>query len=500
MLSALSAFLLYACRTDIRVRTKLDSQKEEFRASLAALFSASRQMTAVVQAAAVEKGLPWRTVPEVTVMLGDGRREKSTKLFFIEIKAYRSVQATKEPEPILRAAYGVKDLTRAAEAAPELPLLRHRFINSRPALTMGVLSQKGGPIELVIARDYKQHWPRLIDTSCFTTDKLFLMKTVFHPGQLLCGQADPDAVGTKMKGVKRRLTLGTGESAGSSTSSSRQPRAATPAADSPERRRRDSPSPIRREREKKKRAKDPSSRSSSAASSDAQLQREVSVPGRRDKEDASIKEKDRKDKSVKRREKESPVRRAPAKKKRARKMSTSSSSDGLSNSSSEDEATAEVKIIDKSEEEQLRVLKNQREARREKRKELREAVREHGAENLLQRARAFTAAQREAEGKAEAVRAKQQGEEAEAEPSEADQAATEETERGEKEGSTERFVRRRTTKEELEESAPPAAGETSAAAEEEVQQVRKKGKPAPSGLVERANLPRQRPERPARRR
>jgi hypothetical protein len=309
---------------------------------LAALFSASRQMTAVVQAVAVEKGLPWRTVPEVTVMLGDGRREKSTKLFFIEVKAYRSVQATKEPEPILIAAYGVRDLATATSAEPELPLLRHRFLNSRPALTMGVLSQKEGPIELVIARDYKKHWPRLIDTSCFATDRLFLMKTVFHPGQFLCSQADPEVVGTKMRGVKRRLTLGTGESAGSSTSSSRRSRAATPAADSPERRLHDSPSTIRREREKK-RARDPSSRSTSAASSDAQRQREVSVPSQRDKEDASTKEKSRKDKSVKRREEESPVRRAPAKKKRARKISSSSSSDGLSSSSSnEDEATAEA--------------------------------------------------------------------------------------------------------------------------------------------------------------
>ncbi len=179
---------------------------------------------------------------------------KSTKLFFIEVKAYRSVQATKEPEPILIAAYGVKDLAPAAEAAPELPLLRHRFLNSRPALTMGVLSQKGAPIELVIARDYKKHRPRLVDTSCFAIDKLFLM--VFHPGQFLCGHADPEAVGTKMRGVKRRLALGAGESSGSSASSSRRPRAATPAADLPERRRRDSLSPIRRGGEEK-RAKDP---------------------------------------------------------------------------------------------------------------------------------------------------------------------------------------------------------------------------------------------------
>jgi hypothetical protein len=128
--------VIYACRMNIMARTKTDSQKGEYGASLAVLFCASRQMTAVVQTVAVEKGLPWRTVPEVTVMLGDGRRETSTKLFFIEIKAYRSTQSTREPETILIAAYGVKDLAPAAAAAPELPLLRHRFPGSRPALSM----------------------------------------------------------------------------------------------------------------------------------------------------------------------------------------------------------------------------------------------------------------------------------------------------------------------------------------------------------------------------
>ena len=76
----------YACRIDIWVKTKLDLHKEEYGASLTTLFSASRQMSAIVQSVAVEKGVPYRTVPEVTVMLGDGRREKSTKLFFLEIK------------------------------------------------------------------------------------------------------------------------------------------------------------------------------------------------------------------------------------------------------------------------------------------------------------------------------------------------------------------------------------------------------------------------------
>ncbi len=101
---------------DTLVKTKWDSQKEEFGASLTTLFSASRQMSAIVQSVAVEKGVPYRTVSEVIVMLGDGRREKSTKLFFLEIKAYRSAQAMKEPEPFLIAAYGVKELAPAGAA------------------------------------------------------------------------------------------------------------------------------------------------------------------------------------------------------------------------------------------------------------------------------------------------------------------------------------------------------------------------------------------------
>ncbi len=388
----------YACRMDVMARTKTDSRKEEYGASLSLLFCASRQMTAIVQSVAVEKGLHWRTVPEVTVMLGDGRRETSTKLFFIEIKAYRTSQSSREPDPILIAAYGVQDLAPVAAAAPELPLLRHRFPDTRPALAMGMLAQK----DLIIGQDYRKQWPVAISSSCFDSDRLYLMKSTFHPGQLLYGLADPDAVGTKMKGVKRRLTLGKGESAGSSTSSSRRPGAATPAADSPERRRHESPSSIRRVRE---RSREPPSRSTSAASSTTRRRQERSVSSRRDREDMSSKKKSRMDRSVKRGEKESPARKAPAKKRRTCVLSSSSSSGSdivtisssdyfLLSSSSEDEAVAEVKIVDEEEEKQLRMLGEQREKHKERYKALQEAVRVHGSEDLLQKARAFTAAHR----------------------------------------------------------------------------------------------------------
>ncbi len=144
---------------------------------MATLFSATRQMSAIARGTAIEQGLPYRVVSEVNVMSGDGHREKSNRLFFLEIMPYRCGVPWKAPEPYLVAAYRVKEVVPAAAAAPELPLLRERF-GVRPNLTMGDLAQKVGPIELVIARDYRRYWPRLSDSSCFAGDDLHLMKTV----------------------------------------------------------------------------------------------------------------------------------------------------------------------------------------------------------------------------------------------------------------------------------------------------------------------------------
>jgi hypothetical protein len=80
--------------------------------------------------------------------------------------------------------------------------------------------------------------------------------------------------------------------------------------------------------------------------------------------------------------------------------------------------------------------------------------------------------------------AEQQGEEAEAESSEADPAATEWIGRDRKERCIKRIVRERNIKERLDKPAPPAAGETSAAAAEEVQRVRHQDKPAPPAAGE----------------
>jgi hypothetical protein len=92
--------LVYACCTNIRVKTESDSHKEAYSAGLTTLFSATRQMSAITLSAAVGRGLPYRAVPEVNVMLGDGRREKSSRLFFLEIKPHRgAANPRKVPDP-----------------------------------------------------------------------------------------------------------------------------------------------------------------------------------------------------------------------------------------------------------------------------------------------------------------------------------------------------------------------------------------------------------------
>ncbi len=199
------------------------------------------------------------------------------------------------------------------------------------------------------------------------------------------------------------------------------------------------------------------------------------------------------DKSVGRSKDKSPVKRTPAKKKRACKISSdsdgggsgsSSSSDSSSNSdssSSEDEAMAKDKVIDKSEEEQLRVLEEKRAAH----KRLKSRMRKKATRSLIRKARRYEATLRkfqETEKEAEETEAEQQEEEAA--EAEADLAATEWEGRNRKERSIKRIVRERHIEDRLGKPAPPAAGETSAAVADKAEQVCRSGKPAPPAAGE----------------
>jgi hypothetical protein len=95
-------------------------------------------MSVIALSAAIRQELQYRTVLEVEVMLGDGHREKSSRLFFLEVRTHRVVQPLRVPAQFLVAAYEVSEVALATEATQELPLLRERF-NVRPSLTMGDL-------------------------------------------------------------------------------------------------------------------------------------------------------------------------------------------------------------------------------------------------------------------------------------------------------------------------------------------------------------------------
>jgi hypothetical protein len=191
---------------------KSDSHKEAYSAGLTTLFSATRQMSAITLSAAVGRGLPYRVVArsECDVRWPQGKVQQA--YLFGDQASQGCSQPPEGTRPYLVTAYGVSEAAPAADAAPELPLLLERF-GVRPTLTKGELAQKASPIELLIAGDYRQYWPMQTDSSQFASDNLYLMRTIFHPGQLLFGEADPEAVGSMKKGVKRRLTQGMGESA-----------------------------------------------------------------------------------------------------------------------------------------------------------------------------------------------------------------------------------------------------------------------------------------------
>ncbi len=97
------------------------SHAKSYSAELATLFSTKRQMSVIALSAAIRQELPYRTVPEVEVMLGDGRRENSIRLFFLEVRPHKVVQPLRVPVPFLVAAYGFSEVAPAAEAAQELP-------------------------------------------------------------------------------------------------------------------------------------------------------------------------------------------------------------------------------------------------------------------------------------------------------------------------------------------------------------------------------------------
>ncbi len=333
-----------------------------------------------------------------------------------------------------------------------------------------------------------QYWPKVVDRSRTASDNLYRMKTLFHLGQLLYGEADKEAAEAMRKEARMRLTRGAVESTGSSTSLSRRSRERIPAVSSLGKRRGISSSHSRDGEREKRKVRSPSPRLTSSTSSGAQQD-------------------------------ESRAKKAPAKKKsRVCKLFSSSRSssgegsissssnscdsssrDSSSSSSSEDEAIGQDEILDRGDEEQLHMLKGKEAARKkEKRRE-----REKEKQKVVRRVKVLNAVVEQTlrtkkEQLDELVEAKKQikklekspkqesgkeGEKPEAEQQEKEaaeaggsEADLMETGRGEhsKEQTEEdkkRIVRYKTLKERLGSPAPAAAGETSAAVAEGAHQL-----------------------------
>ncbi len=157
------------------------------------MFDPWKQLSVITTKAAMDQGLCYVEVPGTYVMLGDGRREQTTKMFILDVLPYRARLGSKKPESVLvRLHTEWRKAALAATTPAQLPLLRWRF-ETRPGLSMRSLAQKTGPTELVLGKDNSNYWPVVIEISRHVGDNLHLMRAQFHPGQLLYGKADPEA-------------------------------------------------------------------------------------------------------------------------------------------------------------------------------------------------------------------------------------------------------------------------------------------------------------------
>ena len=166
------------------------------------MFDPWKQLSVITTKAAMDQGLCYVEVPETYVMLSDRRREQTTKMFILDALPYRARLGSKKPESVLVTAHGVEKAALATTNPPELPLLSWRF-ETRPGLSMGSLAQKTGPTELVLGKDNSNQWPVVIECSRHEGHNLHLMRTQFHPGQLLYGKADLEATEERLRELRQ---------------------------------------------------------------------------------------------------------------------------------------------------------------------------------------------------------------------------------------------------------------------------------------------------------
>jgi hypothetical protein len=161
------------------------------------LFDDKAERTVIRRRTALDWGLPSiRVTPTMVDVPGLGRH-LCDYLFFIDAFGPKNKKAG---API--SAWGVPEVAKPSDGAPEPELLRFRF--KRPSKRpQSAFAQAPGVIELLVGQDYARWFPERIRGSTEGKDDLFFLKVGLSPYEIIYGEATVGLVAERRMSGKK---------------------------------------------------------------------------------------------------------------------------------------------------------------------------------------------------------------------------------------------------------------------------------------------------------
>jgi hypothetical protein len=156
---------------------------------LTTLYDSNQQQSYIRDEVARRHALRYIRVPERTVKLFPAAREKTTKLYILDVKP-RS-PAVKEPEVL--SCYGVEGGQRTLPEEFGANELRQKFAKRPGRLTNSNVAQPEADMEVIVGADNPYLMPTVIYQSvCHGTD-LYVTRNPLHAGEMLTGETSGTA-------------------------------------------------------------------------------------------------------------------------------------------------------------------------------------------------------------------------------------------------------------------------------------------------------------------
>jgi hypothetical protein len=210
-----SGRLVYNCRTEIHVKSRVDLESDNYSVKFTTLYDSNLGQSYIVNEVAMALALRYVQVPSRIVYTSSTTLGKTNKLFILDVKP-RSTAA--DVGPLLLTAYGLDKVDLTLPEESKLDMLRNKFEIRPGHLSNTGVAQPAAPAHLVVGRDNPLHMPKVVAQSIRGGTYLYFMRSPCFPGEMLFGE-------TERRGTKKKKAA-----SGLKTTSTPKPRS-SPAAE-----------------------------------------------------------------------------------------------------------------------------------------------------------------------------------------------------------------------------------------------------------------------------